>query len=97
MGRKNKKVKQQDTSSQKEDKMIFEGTVDKTYPWAKFLVNIKMWETEYLVTGHLSWKMRKNFINIIEWDRVEIELTPYDLTKGRVIKRLKTNESVPTA
>jgi translation initiation factor IF-1 len=69
----------------KEDNVLrLIGTVDKILPNAMFKV---MLENNHCVTAYLGGKMRKNDIKIIAGDEVEIEMSPYDMTKGRVIYR----------
>ncbi len=62
-----------------------EGEVIEALPAATFKVKL---ENGHQVLGHLSGKMRMNFIKVLPGDRVILELTPYDLTKGRITKRL---------
>lgn len=63
-----------------------EALVEEAYPNASFEVKL---ESGHKVLAHLSGKMRKNFIKVMPGDRVIIEVTPYDLTKGRIVRRLK--------
>lgn len=62
-----------------------EGTVIETLPGAKF--KVKLDETHELF-AHISGKMRMNFIKILPGDKVVVEMSPYDLTKGRIVKRV---------
>lgn len=62
-----------------------EGIVTETLPGAKFKVKID--ETHELF-AHISGKMRMNYIKILPGDRVVVEMSPYDLTKGRIVKRV---------
>lgn len=62
-----------------------EGEVIEALPAATFKVNL---ENGHQVLGHLSGKMRMNFIKVLPGDKVILELTPYDLSKGRITKRL---------
>ncbi len=64
----------------------FEGTIVESLPNAMFKVKL---ENEHMVLAHISGKIRKNFIKILPGDKVKVELTPYDLTRGRIIYRLK--------
>ena len=64
----------------------FEGTITESLPNAMFKVKL---ENDYMVLAHISGKIRKNFIKILPGDKVKVELTPYDLTRGRIIYRLK--------
>lgn len=70
----------------KEDHIEMEGTVIEALPNTVFRVEL---DNGHLVTAHISGKMRKNYIRIITGDRVNVELTPYDLTKGRISFRNK--------
>lgn len=69
---------------QKEDVIRIEGTVLETLPNAMFRVEI---EGGHVVLGHVSGKMRMNYIRILPGDRVAIELSPYDLNRGRIVLR----------
>jgi len=62
-----------------------EGVVIETLPGAKF--KVKLDETHELF-AHISGKMRMNFIKILPGDKVVVEMSPYDLTKGRIVKRV---------
>ena len=70
----------------KEDAIQMEGEVVETLPNTTFRVKLK---TGHVVTAHISGKMRKNFIRILPGDKVLVELSPYDLTRGRIIYRYK--------
>ena len=70
----------------KEDQIEMEGKVIDTLPNTMFRVEL---ENGHVVTAHISGKMRKNYIRILLGDRVTVQLTPYDLTKGRIIFRNK--------
>ncbi|MBC8543277.1 translation initiation factor IF-1 [Bianquea renquensis] len=70
----------------KSDVVEFEGTVVEKLPNAMFLVEL---ENGHQVLSHISGKLRMNFIKILPGDKVTIELSPYDLTKGRIIWRAK--------
>jgi len=75
--------------SGKESKIEVEGTIIKALPSLVFEVQLPddfWWK---VVKGYLSWKMRNNFIKLIEGDKVLIELSPYDLTKWRITFRQK--------
>jgi len=63
-----------------------EGTVIENLPNALFRVEL---ENGHIVLAHISGKMRMHYIKIIPGDRVNIEMTPYDLTKGRIVYRHK--------
>ena len=68
----------------KDDVIEFEGTISETLPNTMFRVRL---ENGHVVTAHISGKIRKNYIRILTGDKVRVELTPYDLTKGRIIFR----------
>jgi translation initiation factor IF-1 len=68
----------------KEEALEVQGVVIETLPNATFRVELK---NGHRVLGHVSDKMRKNFIRILPGDNVSIELSPYDLNKGRIIYR----------
>ncbi len=70
----------------KQDLIKVDGVVEETLPNAQFLVKL---ENGHKVLAHVSGKMRMNFIRIIQGDRVTVELSPYDLSKGRVVYRYK--------
>lgn len=70
----------------KEDHIEMQGTVVDTLPNTMFRVQL---ENGPIVTAHISGRMRKNYIRILTGDKVKVELTPYDLTKGRIIFRDK--------
>ena len=68
----------------KEEQIEMQGTVIDTLPNTTFRVEL---ENGHIVTAHISGKMRKNYIRILTGDKVNVELTPYDLTKGRITFR----------
>jgi translation initiation factor IF-1 len=68
----------------KEEQIEMEGTVIDTLPNTMFRVEL---ENGHVVTAHISGKMRKNYIRILTGDKVKVEPTPYDLTKGRITFR----------
>ncbi len=70
----------------KEEHIEFEGTVIDTMPNTTFRVEL---ENGHVVTAHISGKMRKNYIRILTGDKVTVQLTPYDLTKGRITYRAR--------
>lgn len=70
----------------KEDLIEFKGTVTEVLPNAMFRVKL---ENDHVILGHTAGKMRKNRIRVLEGDVVVVEMTPYDLTKGRIIFREK--------
>ena len=62
------------------------GTIVDALPNTQFRVEL---ENGHIIIAHMSGKMRKNFIRLVPGDKIEVELTPYDLTKGRISFRLK--------
>ena len=72
-------------SSQKEV-IKLTGSVVEALPNTQFRVEL---ENGHVIVAHMSGKMRKNYIRLVPGDKVEVELTPYDLTKGRISFRLK--------
>ena len=70
----------------KEDIITMEGTVIDVLPNTTFKIEINN-NTAHQILGHISGRMRKNNIKILLGDTVTIELSPYDLTKGRIVRR----------
>ena len=70
----------------KEEPIVVEGTVLETLPNAMFKVEL---ENKLQVLAHISGKMRMHFIRILPGDKVTVELSPYDLTRGRITYRSK--------
>ena len=70
----------------KEDHIEMEGTVIETLPNTMFRVQL---ENGHIVTAHISGKMRKHYSRILTGDKVTVQLTPYDLTKGRISFRAR--------
>lgn len=70
----------------KEEHIEMEGTVTETLPNTTFRVKL---ENDHVVTAHISGRMRKHYIRILRGDTVTVQLTPYDLTKGRIVYRGK--------
>ena len=68
----------------KQDLIEMDGEVIETLPNTTFTVKL---ENEHVVTAHISGRMRKNYIRILTGDKVKVEITPYDLSKGRIIFR----------
>ncbi|MYH70771.1 MAG: translation initiation factor IF-1 [Gammaproteobacteria bacterium] len=68
----------------KEDQIEMEGTIIESLPNTMFRVEL---DSGHLITAHISGKMRKNYIRILTGDRVTVEMTPYDLSKGRITYR----------
>ncbi|HLC26083.1 MAG TPA: translation initiation factor IF-1 [bacterium] len=71
---------------EKEEPIEVEGTVTEPLPNAMFRVEL---ENGHKVLAHISGKMRMHFIRILPGDRVKVELSPYDLTRGRIVYRFK--------
>src|ERR1700735_3255506 len=78
----------------KEDPIEMEGTVIDILPNTMFRVEL---ENGHVVIAHISGKMRKNYIRILKGDKVTVQLTPYDLTKGRITFRSRDGKSSPNA
>ena len=70
----------------KEDHIEMQGVVTETLPNTMFRVEL---ENGHVVIAHISGKMRKNYIRILTGDTVTVELTPYDLSKGRITYRAR--------
>lgn len=70
----------------KESVISMEGVVNEVLPNAMFRVQL---ETGPVILGHISGRLRQNKIQILEGDKVKIEMSPYDLTKGRIVYREK--------
>ncbi|MEI7795245.1 MAG: translation initiation factor IF-1 [Methylococcaceae bacterium] len=70
----------------KEDQIEMEGKVIDTLPNTMFRVQL---ENGHIVTAHISGKMRKHYIRILTGDSVKVEMTPYDLSKGRITFRVR--------
>jgi translation initiation factor IF-1 len=70
----------------KEDALEMDGTVIETLPNTMFRVQL---ENGHIVTAHISGKMRKHYIRILTGDAVKVEMTPYDLSKGRITYRVR--------
>jgi translation initiation factor IF-1 len=70
----------------KEDNIEMEGTVIETLPNTMFRVRL---ENGHMVTAHISGRMRKHYIRILTGDKVTVQVTPYDLTKGRITYRAR--------
>jgi translation initiation factor IF-1 len=74
----------------REDTIEMEGVVIESLPNTNFKVKL---ENGHIVSAHISGRMRKNYIRILLGDKVTVQLTPYDLTKGRIIFRNKETTS----
>jgi translation initiation factor IF-1 len=70
----------------KEETIQMQGEIVETLPNATFRVKL---ENGHIVLGHISGKMRMHYIRILPGDKVTLELTPYDLTRGRIVFRAK--------
>lgn len=70
------------------------GKVIEALPNTQFKVEL---ENGHSIVAHISGRMRKNYIRLVPGDRVEVEMTPYDLTKGRISFRLKDERPQPVA
>ena len=77
-------TREQLTRMAKEEHIEMEGTVVETLPNTMFRVEL---ENGHVVTAHISGKMRKHYIRILTGDKVTVQLTPYDLSKGRIVFR----------
>ena len=73
--------------AKKDDIIEFEGELIDTLPNTLFKVRL---ENGHEIIAHISGKMRKHYIRILTGDKVKVEMTPYDLTKGRITYRGKT-------
>lgn len=70
----------------KEENIEMMGVIVETLPNAMFRVEL---ENGFVINAHISGRMRKNYIRILTGDKVKVEMTPYDLSKGRIIFREK--------
>jgi len=80
--------------AQTKEVIELEGTIIETLPSAKFRVEL---DNGHEIIGHVAGRMRKHYIRLVPGDRVKVELTPYDLTKGRITFRLDNKPKRPTA
>jgi len=78
----------------KEEAIEMEGTVIENLPNTHFRVQL---ENGHMVIAHISGRMRKNYIRILMGDRVTVQLTPYDLTKGRITFRNREAKEIKEA
>ena len=81
--------------AKEEDKITVEGTVIEALPGTQFRVELD--DSGHEILAYLSGKMRKNYIRILLGDRVKAEMSPYDLTRGRITYRFKKVRSAPTS
>jgi len=72
------------------EKLVVEGTITEALPNATFRVEL---DNGHILLAHLSGKMRKYYIRVLLGDRVRVELTPYDMERGRIVYRYKTPQS----
>ena len=79
-------IKEPVLAKPKEDAIVLEGTIVESLPNAMFRVEL---ENGHKVLAHISGKMRMHYIRILPDDRVVVELSPYDLTRGRIVYRYK--------
>ena len=79
-------VAYQEDSMAKEDSIGMQGTILETLPNTMFRVEL---ENGHVVIAHISGKMRKFYIRILPGDHVKVELSPYDLTRGRIVYRYR--------
>jgi translation initiation factor IF-1 len=71
----------------KDDVIVMDGMVEKALPNAMF--QVKLIESGHMVLAHVSGKMRMHYIKLLPGDKVAVEISPYDLSKGRIITRYK--------
>ncbi len=74
--------------TKKSDVIVTNGSVEKALPNAMF--QVKLVDSGHVILAHVSGKMRMHYIRLLPGDKVAVELSPYDLTKGRIISRHKT-------
>ncbi|MDF3055546.1 MAG: translation initiation factor [Gammaproteobacteria bacterium] len=77
----------------KEEHIELDGVVIEALPNTMFRVKL---ENDHVIIAHISGKMRKNYIRILTGDTVKVEMTPYDLTKGRIVFRSLEKKKPPT-
>lgn len=85
-GRNNNTLSKQDSDLEGDKRLEVDGTIVEKLPNNIFRVELK---NGHIVLAHLSGKMKMNFISIIPGDKVRVELTPYDLNRGRIVFRAK--------
>ena len=78
--------------TKQQDKVEVEGMIVEALPSTQFRVKL---DNEHVVLAHISGKMRKYYIRILLGDRVRVELSPYDLTRGRITYRFKKRGAEP--
>ena len=74
----------------KEKAITIDGIIKETLPNAMFRVDVEIGDNNHTVLAHVSGKMRMHFIRILPGDKVTLELSPYDLTRGRITYRFKS-------
>ena len=79
--------------AKKEEKVRMEGTIVKALPGTQFLVEL---DNEHEILAYLAGKMRKYYIRVLLGDRVTVEMSTYDLTRGRIVYRHKKGQPRPT-
>lgn len=87
MARKRMVYKKKDPPPDREHGVEVEGSVVENLPNARF--RVKLDESDHEILAHVSGKMRMHYIRILPGDRVKVELSPYDLTMGRIVYRFK--------
>lgn len=78
--------------AKEEEKIVVDGTIVEALPGTQFRVRL---DNGHEVLGYLSGRMRKYYIRVLLGDRVKVELSPYDLTRGRIVFREKRPDEVP--
>ena len=73
----------------RDDVIEVEGVVVETLPDTKFRVDIGKGEQSHIILAHISGKLRTNYIKILKGDKVTVQMSPYDLTRGRITWRTK--------
>ncbi len=76
------------------DVVELEGFIEEALPNAQFRVQVGKADKPMLILAHISGKIRMHYIKILPGDRVLVELSPYDLTRGRITRRLQKEETV---
>ena len=75
-----------------DDKLLLQGVVLDS---SKGIFQVELIDNGHVVTGHLSGKMKKYYIRVLKGDEVTVELSPYDLTRGRIVERKKADNKKP--
>ena len=78
--------------AKKDDKIRMEGTIVKALPGTQFMVEL---ENGHEILAYLAGKMRKYYIRVLLGDRVTVEMSPYDLSRGRIVYRHKKGQPAP--